>query len=178
MKGIIIYKGKYGATAQYAKWMGEDLNFPVYSSVNTSEKKLQESDIVIIGTSVYIGKLQITQWLKINEPILQDKKLFLFLVAGTPPDEKEKLEDYLRSGIPASLRNRITIYFLPGRLVINRLSWKDRFMLKMGAGLTKDPSEKKRMLADYDDVKKENIAAMLADIKKYCLSPVEVEHTV
>ena len=32
MKGIIIYKGKYGATAQYAQWLGEELNFPVHVS--------------------------------------------------------------------------------------------------------------------------------------------------
>jgi menaquinone-dependent protoporphyrinogen IX oxidase len=174
MKGLIVYKGKYGATAQYAQWLGEELRFPVYSSPEADEKVLQEPGIVIIGTSVYIGKLQISHWLKINEPILQDKKLFLFLVAGTPPGEKEKLEVYIRSGVPASLQNKLSTCFLPGRLIIAKLSWKDRFMLKIGAGLTKDPGEKKRMLTDYDHVKKENISNLVQEIKKYQPSPVKI----
>ena len=122
MKGLIIYKGKYGATAQYAQWLGEELPFPVYTSPDVDQKELQESGVVIIGTSVYIGKLQISRWLKSNEHILQDKNLFLFLVAGTPPQEKEKLEADIRSGVPASLQSKFTIYFLPGRLIIAKLS--------------------------------------------------------
>jgi hypothetical protein len=30
----------------------------------------------------------------------------------------------------------------------------DKFMLKMGAWLTKDPRDRSNMLADYDEVKK------------------------
>ena len=29
MKGIIIYKGKYGATRQYADWLGKELNLQI-----------------------------------------------------------------------------------------------------------------------------------------------------
>ena len=100
MKGIIIYKGKYGATAQYAQWLGEELNLPVLSSENSDQVNLREYDLFIIGTSVYIGKLQIAPWLRDNLPFIRNKKIILFLVAGTPPDEKEKLESYIKSGIP------------------------------------------------------------------------------
>ena len=123
MKGIVIYKGKYGATGQYAQWLGEALRFPVLTPDQADEKKLLEPGTVIIGTSVYIGKLQISQWLKMNEHVLQNKKLFFFLVAGTPAHEKEKLDSYIRSGVPASLQNKLSIFFLPGRLIISGLSW-------------------------------------------------------
>lgn len=168
MKGIIIYKGKYGATAQYANWLGEELNFPVVFADDITPKDLQVYDLIIIGTSVYIGKLQISQWLKENQLLLKSKQLFLFLVTGTPPDEKEKLEAYIRSGVPAELMVNCIHFFLPGRLMIKKLSWKDRFMLKMGARLTKDPVVRKNMLSDYDRVKRENIIAPVNEIKKYC----------
>lgn len=170
MKGIIIYKGKYGATEQYANWLGEELNFPACHADDVSASDLQIYDLVIIGTSVYIGKLQISQWLKEKRSVLLSKKIFLFLVAGTPPGEKEKLEAYVRSGVPAELMANCIIFFLPGRLIKKDLSWKDRFMLKMGARLIKDPVAKKTMLTDYDQVKKENIILPVKEIKKYCTS--------
>lgn len=170
MKGIIVFKGKYGATAQYANFLSEELNFPACSAEDISNKDLSPYDLVIIGTSVYLGKLQISEWLKDNLAVLKAKKIFLFLVAGTPPDQKEKLEPYIHSGIPAELIANCTVFFLPGRLNIKNLSWKDRFMLETGARLAKDPGAKKAMLTDYDHVKKENIIVPVKEIKKYCIT--------
>jgi hypothetical protein len=52
-------------------------------------------------------------------------------------------------------------------MIMKNLSWKDRFMLKMGARLAKNPGESKRMLTDYNSVKKENISGIIAAVKKY-----------
>jgi hypothetical protein len=40
-------------------------------------------------------------------------------------------------------------------------------MLRMGALLTKEKKTKKAMLTDYDDVKRENLDALIQDVKKY-----------
>jgi menaquinone-dependent protoporphyrinogen IX oxidase len=167
MKSIIIYKGKYGATAQYAQWLGEELNIPAYSADHSDDVNLREYDFLIIGTSVYIGKLQIAPWLKANLPFIRNKKIILFLVAGTPPHEKEKLDGYLKSGIPEEIWQNCQPFYLQGKMIMKDLSWKDRFMLKMGARLAKDPRESKRMLTDYNSVKKENICGIIAAVKKY-----------
>lgn len=167
MKSIVIYKGKYGATAQYAQWLGKELKIPVYSSDHSDDANLEEYDLIIIGTSVYIGKLQIGPWLKANLPFIRNKKIILFLVAGTPAHEKEKLEGYLKSGIPKEIWQNCQPFYLPGKMIMKNLSWKDRFMLKMGARLAKDPRESKRMLTDYNSVKKENIVGIIAAAKKY-----------
>ena len=74
MNGIIIYKGKYGATAQYAQWLGQDLNMPVLSSGNSEQANLNEYDLLMIGTSVYIGKMQIAPWLRDNIAAYQKQK--------------------------------------------------------------------------------------------------------
>jgi menaquinone-dependent protoporphyrinogen IX oxidase len=167
MKGIIIYKGRYGATAQYAKWLGAELWLPVVFSDQISGRRLAENDFFIIGSSVYIGKLEIKNWLKKNEAFLRNKPIFFFQVAGTPAEEKETREVYNKNSIPASLFSNCRFYYLQGKLSINKLSWIDRFMLKMGARLTKDPAVKKTMLSDYDDVKKENIGKMVLEVQGY-----------
>ena len=168
MKGIIVYKGKYGATEQYAQWLGEELNLPVAASDKIDGNDLSNYDFLVIGSSVYIGKLQISKWLKANLASLKGKKIFFFQVAATPPHQKEKLETYIRSGVPEEIRNQCEFYFYAGKMIFNDLSWTDRFMLETGARLTKDPAEKKGMLTDFNNVKKENIAGLASEVKNFC----------
>jgi len=169
MKGIVIYKGKYGATKQYAKSLGGELGLPVEDSKDIKEIELSYYNFLLIGTSVYIGKLQIQKWLKDNIAYLHGKKIFLFQVAATPPEEKEKRQAYNRASIPEEILKNCEFYFLPGRMIMQKLSWKDRFMLKMGARLTKDPKAKKGMLTDFDEVTKDKIFGICAAVKKYLL---------
>jgi len=167
MKGLVIYKGKYGATKQYAMWIGQELQLPVASSDRFPVDELPKYDYFILGSSVYIGKLEISKWLKKNFDTLVSKKLFFFQVAGTPINEKEKRENYNRDSIPPTLLNRAETFFFPGRMIMRNLSGWDRFMLKMGAKLTKDPQEKKAMLSDFDHVKKENVLPIIDAIRTF-----------
>lgn len=166
MKAIVIYKGKYGATRQYAEWLGVELHAPIASTEDCEENDLATCDTVILGSSVYIGQLQIKKWLKEHEQILSGKKIFLFVVCGTPPEEKEKLQPYVNSAVPLSLLQHVHVHFLHGRLVYKDLSLMDKFMLRMGAMLTKDKNTRQAMLSGYDDVKKENLIPLITEIRK------------
>lgn len=44
MKGIIIYKGKYGATRQYANWLGSIFGLPVVEAGAETPEQLAEAD--------------------------------------------------------------------------------------------------------------------------------------
>lgn len=162
-KHIIIYKGKYGATQQYAEWLGEDLGLPVMVSDNTTKVRLQAADCIILGTSVYIGKLLINDWLKRNIDQLKHKKLYLFVVCGN--NSAKAQESIVRQNVPRDLIDNTHIYFLPGRLIFSRLSWKDKLILKLGAMQAKNPETRKQMLRDKDDVKREKLAALIAELK-------------
>ena len=175
MKAIVIYQGKYGATKQYALWLGHELDLPVRNVQNIHKEQLDCYDTLLIGTSVYIGQLQVKKWLKENLPFLLNKKIILFQVAATPVEEKEKRQAYNLAGIPEEIMGNCECYFLPGRMIMKNLSWKDRFMLKMGARLAKTKADKKNMLTDYDHVKKENLTGMLVAIKSYF--PTEIRDT-
>lgn len=140
---------------------------PVSASDEINEEALNKYDFLVIGTSVYIGKLQMESWLKHNLPFIIGKKIFFYQVAGTPVELREKRQSYNETGIPNELKPNCEFYFLPGKMIMTDLSWKDRLMLKMGAMLTKNPVEKKTMLTNYDNVAKTHIKEMLASVKNY-----------
>ena len=165
MKGLVIYKGKYGATKQYAMWMGQELQLPVASSDRFPVDELPKYDYFILCSSVYMGKLEIRDWLKKNFDLLQNKKMLFLQVAGSPPEQIEKRESYNKASLSPDILKKIQFYYLPGRMIMRNLSAWDRFMLKMGAKFTKDPVEKKTMLTDFDHVKKENILPVIEAIR-------------
>jgi menaquinone-dependent protoporphyrinogen IX oxidase len=171
MKGVIIFKGKYGATWQYADWLASALNVPAMKIDRVTGENLSKYDFLVIGSSVYIGKLLIKDWLKQNLPSIQNKKIFLFIVCGTPPGEKGKLNKIAEDNIPVEIRNKSAVYFLHGQMIKKNLTWSDRFMLRLGSLLARDPEDRKNMWQDFNDVKEENILPLIQTIKAYCLSP-------
>jgi menaquinone-dependent protoporphyrinogen IX oxidase len=167
MKGLVIYKGRYGATKQYAAWIGNELGLPVASADRFPKDQLENYDYFIIGSSVYIGQLEIKKWLKKNLDLLITKKVFLFQVAASPVTDKEKRQSYNAACVPTAVLNDAKNFFFPGRMIMRNLGWFDRFLLKMGAKMTKDPAESKRMLTDFDDVKKEHILPLINAAKTF-----------
>jgi menaquinone-dependent protoporphyrinogen IX oxidase len=165
MKGILLYKGKYGATRQYANWIGEELQWPVFPSDELQPEKLDDADIIVIGSSVYAGRLLLNSWLKQHASQLINKKLLLFIVCATPADKTDVLNQIAKLNIPPVLREQCNVFFLRGRVVIKDLSWGDKLMLKMASWGTKDPVEKRAMVQGFDAVKKENIIPLVKAVK-------------
>lgn len=161
MKGIIVYKGKYGATRQYAAWIGETLNWPQFTPEQLLEPTLNGADVVIVGGSVYAGRLTLHDWLKKHAHQLLRKKVFLFIVCATPADKKEVLEQIAKNNIPALLQDLVVVFFFRGRLVINELSWLHKLMLKLASRSTNDPEEKQRMIHGFDAMDKNSIQPLL-----------------
>lgn len=166
MKAIIIYKSKYGATKQYADWLSEDTGFPAISVDKFNPSKLVEFDTVIIGSSVYVGKLLINHWLDKNWRLLKGKHLHLFVISGTPPDQKEKLMGYLRSSVPKEILNEFSVTFLHGKLLMNELSWLDRVLVKFARKATEKEDYSEKIMTDYNDVRRENLEPLIAQFKQ------------
>lgn len=160
MKGILIYKGKYGATDQYAEWIAAALRIPAFTESAYKAQKLITYDYVVIGSSVYMGKLLLRDWLRENILYLKNKKLYLYIVCGTPADQEEKLDKIVRDNLPAELRGYCTVYFMRGRMTMKKLNWKDKLIVRLGALMAKTPAEKKALVTDFDAVQKENITPL------------------
>jgi len=170
MKGVIIYKGKYGATLQYADWLATELDLPVYPAGDECAKELAAADYLVLGSSIYIGKLQLREWLAAHEHLLVSKKLFFFMVGGTPLHERDKLEKFIRTNVPATIQQRCMFFFLPGRLEFRKLSRTDRLLLRIGAWMSKK-SGAPAIIQDYDNVKQEHLQSLISAIKDRYLAP-------
>ncbi len=157
MNGIIIYQGKYGATEQYARWLSESLRIPMLSAKAARQSIIADYDVVILGSSVYVGRLLIHRWLKRNLTLLKNKKLFLFIVCGTTSDNPSQQQAIINNNVDPAIRDNCEIFFLQGRCVVSKLSWIDRFILKMGAMREKNPEKKANMTKGFDGVDKKNL---------------------
>src|SRR5436190_15845069 len=155
MRGLVIYKGKYGATQQYAMWIGQELQMPVVSVDRLQLREWPKYDYIIIGSSVYIGKLEIRKWVKKNLAILTTTKVFIFQVAASPVDQKEKRESYNIASLPQELLQKAEDFYLQGKMKMNNLSKCNSFSLKMEARLTKHPVDKNKKFIDVNERKNE-----------------------
>ncbi|MCG2616295.1 flavodoxin domain-containing protein [Terrimonas sp. NA20] len=159
MKSMIIYRGRYGATRQYAEWLHQKLALTVRTTEDCTAEELRNAELLVLGSSVYIGKLEMTKWIRQHLDYLRGRQLILFVVSGTPSGERDKLQGYIKSSVPAVIAEKCKIFFLEGRLDYQKLSLKDRFMLRVGAFFAGKINGRK-MLKGYDGVKEENLAGL------------------
>ncbi|WP_025026829.1 flavodoxin domain-containing protein [Caldalkalibacillus mannanilyticus] len=105
MKTIIIYTTKYGCTEKVALLLKEHLKGEVQLLNLLKEKapSLKSFDRVIIGGSIYFGKIQkeLTEYMNESVPELLEKPLGLFICAGAPEEETRKQE--LKQSFPEIL---------------------------------------------------------------------------
>lgn len=167
MKGTIIYRGKYGATEQYAQWLSVALKLPMSTSEAVTPGLLANNDYIVLGSSVYAGKLVISSWLKANQVQLAGKKIFLFIVCGTTADNVYLQQVVVANNIELEIRNNCEFFFVPGRVIVSGLNWKDRFVLKMGAMMQKDPEKKAAMLRGFDRMDKKHLNGLIKRIGNY-----------
>ena len=79
----VVYTSKYGATEKYARWIGEELECPVFSLDNLSKGQLDNYDNIIYGGGVQAGGIKgfdkFKKWIKplIGQP---GKKIVVFAV--------------------------------------------------------------------------------------------------
>jgi len=54
-KIAVVYKSKYGTTKQYAEWIAEALEAPLFESSKIKSSQLEDYDVVIYGGGLYAG---------------------------------------------------------------------------------------------------------------------------
>jgi len=168
-KGAIVFKGKYGATRQYAHWLGHELDLPCLDDQITNET-LQDFDFIILGSSVYYGKLLLRPFLIKHTKILESKKIFIFIDCATPDSDEKEQRRILRENIPKTLLKKDNTFFLPGKLAIHHLNLFDRTMLRIATIFEKKPERKNVMTNGIDAVSKDNLIDLFIAIKGYMMA--------
>lgn len=163
MKGLIIYRSKYGATSQYAEWLSAALKIPAVPQQQLSRNQLATAEYVILGSPIYMGKLLMRKWLQRQEAALAGKQLFLYLVTATKPDKVEKLEGYIRLNVPPGIRNNCRCFFFPGKIIYRQLSLADKMKVKTGSLLAR-LMNKKLDVSEFNNVNEAHINGLVQDI--------------
>lgn len=168
--GLIVYDSKYGATHQYADWLASELKLPLRTPDQVTADQIKNAGFLVIGTPIYIGKFRVQKWLNKNIKNFSNKKLFVFIVNATAPEEQSTRGQFVQNNIPGELKENCRIYFLPGRIIHKKLSFRDKLLLLMRASTIKDPLKRKEMQSDFDNVKKDNLVPVIKAVKDYIYS--------
>lgn len=166
-KGVIIMKGKYGATEQYAHWLGDELNLPCLDADQITDENIRHFDFVILGSSVYYGNLLLRKFLIKHTEVLKSKKVFIFINCATPDSDEREQHRILRENIPKSILKNDNTFFLPGRLVIKDLGLVDRTMLRFASIFEKNLDRKAVMTDGLDAVSKDNLIDLAIAVESF-----------
>ncbi|QJB32986.1 hypothetical protein HF329_17340 [Chitinophaga oryzae] len=166
MRGIIIFQSKYGATRQYATWISKALQIPAAAAGEVTHAQLAAADFIILGTSIYIGKMLLRGWLEQQAPQLRGKPLFLFVVCATRGEKQEKLNSYVVQNMPAQLLSHCHRYFYPGKIQYSELSFADKLKVRAG-GLMARLMNKPLDISDFNRIDETLAAPLVADVQSF-----------
>lgn len=142
MKTLIAYGTKYGCAEKCAKRIAEELRDDVELADlrKTKEVNLSAYDMVIIGGSIYIGKIQkeVSDFCNRNLEELRSKKIGLFICGMA---EGEAADSELNSSFPAELLDAVAAKaFLGGEFLVDDMNFMDKLIVKKISKVTENKS--------------------------------------
>ncbi len=174
MKGLVIYKTKYGSTKQYAQWIGEELGCRVAESKEISTYELENYDVIIYGGGLYAEVINGASLITKNIDRLKNKKIAIYTTGITPVDcrdyyDRLVIEKNFKQGIPENIK----IFNFTGKMVLEELSLVHRTALKTLKKIMsgkQNPTEMEKLLvelcdADGDFSDRNQIADLIEYIK-------------
>ena len=165
LDGVLVYRTRYGTTLQYAEWIKKELRIPMIDPERMDDQVLSACDFLVIGTPVYQGEMLIRDWLYQNERRLEGKRLFLFIACSHFAD-REKQQIMIKDNIPASILARCEPYFIPGRLLVEKLTPEDVSLLSL-ATPAEPHRDKKDAAASSIPLQEENIIPLIESIRYF-----------
>lgn len=126
---IVIYAGKYGATACYANWIAEKTGADLYPLQQVTPKMLRSYDRIIFGGAVYGGEIRGIRFLKKNLEMLKQHRLILFTVGLTMPGDEAAFQTMLSRNLTEEEKEGISTYHFLGAIYYKRLSAKEKMMM-------------------------------------------------
>jgi len=137
----IVYGTKYGCAEKCAKALTERLEekADLYNLTKGQTPDLKRYDEVIIGGSIYIGKIQkeVTNFCTSNLETLKSKKVGLFICGMQETNRDEEI----RSSFPADLlKTAVAKEFFGGEFIFKKMNMMERFIVKKIAKTNQDVS--------------------------------------
>lgn len=162
---IIVYKSKHGATRKIAKVINEYIGDCLLMNITDVDySTLQKADVIIIGTPVYYGKLdmEIIDFIKENQDLLISKKYCLYVIGILQTEFMTYVTQAFDFDI---LKNIKVIAGLGGALYYPELSISEKMVLQVMN--KRSPVIKKQKNKDiFENFNNEEIEIFANKIKK------------
>jgi len=147
MNTLIVYASKYGTTEKCAKMIKNQINNQVelINLKNLKDVNLSKYDNVIIGGSIYIGKIQkeVTEFCLKYLDILKEKRIGLFICGMQDADV---INTELSQSFPIELlKIAVVKEYLGGEFLIDKMGFMDKIIVKK---ISKVTSNKSNILED------------------------------
>ena len=144
MKTLIVYAGKYGATAQAAELLKKALkNDAEVWDAGKGDIDPSGYENVVLGGSIYAGSLRkpMKQFVEKHKTVLEQKPLGLFIVCGSPSEAAKK---YFEIGYGAELTAKaIAKGVFGGMFQFEKMNFFERFIIKQMQKGKEDSSQNK-----------------------------------
>ncbi|AJA46461.1 flavodoxin [Clostridium pasteurianum DSM 525 = ATCC 6013] len=141
MKTLIVYATKHGFSEKCSKLLKDKFSGEVVA-INIKKDtipNLSSFDNIIIGGSIYMGKIQkeIIKFCTENLNILKNKKIGLFICGM----QKDNIETTLSNSFPVDLLYHASIKeYFGGEFILKNMNVTERFIVKMVAKIKEDVS--------------------------------------
>lgn len=129
MKGLILFRSKYGATKRYAKWLSEKIGFDVLDVNEADIGALNEYDALIFGGGIYASAIAGFSFIKRNITVLKEKVLLVFCVGASPYDQDE-LSAITAHNLKQELAG-IPCFYCRGAFNLEKMHFIDRTLCKI-----------------------------------------------
>ena len=133
MKTLVIYSSKYGCAADCAEYLKTKLSgdITLIDAGKTTEKvELAQFGTIIIGGSVYVGKVskKLRKFCEDNVDILTKKKVGIFLCCAL----SEQANEFLTANFPPDLlKNTVTTKVFGSEARLERMTFLDKMIIKV-----------------------------------------------
>lgn len=158
MNTLIVYATKYGCAEKCAMELSKEFDGNV-EVINLKENKridLVEYENVIIGGSVYIGKIQkeVADFINQNLKELLNKSIGLFICGMQEGDELDK---EIAANFPEDLLNKAkSVKYFGGEFIFKKMNFMEKAIVKKIVKVSSDKS----------DIKHENIKQFAIEMQK------------
>jgi menaquinone-dependent protoporphyrinogen IX oxidase len=126
MRGIILYKSKYGTTKRYAAWIAKALSADLYDIKDISTDIINEYDYAVLGGGMYAGSVLGANLIE----KIKCKQIVLFTVGLADPvttDYSGQINRMFPNGAPENVK----IFHFRGGINYNNLSFVHKTMMRM-----------------------------------------------
>lgn len=171
---VVIYKSKYGATEQYARWIADELECDLVRAEDFKAKDFDRYDNIIYGGGLQAGGIKGFDLIKKNRRRLAGKKVVTFVV-GLSVDNKENRMEVRDINLDKDELKSMTLYYCKGAFKPEAVTGLDKGIIKIcismleGSRYTGTDAQKqlyKDMTEGADYIDRKYIEPIVAEFKQ------------